>query len=82
MTSLKFCSSIYKATGVTSPRGWPRSNFVLVFMGDWGDETEGCPVEGLTCIAIAVSNVAIRGILLAMAQDVFLSYCVVNSPAP
>ncbi|XP_068702494.1 uncharacterized protein [Montipora foliosa] len=45
-------------------------------------ETEGCLVEGLTLIAIAVSNVAIWGILLAIAQDVFLSYCVINFSAP
>ena len=45
-------------------------------------ETEGCLVEGLTLIVIAVSNVAIWGILLAIAQDVFLSYCVINFSAP
>jgi len=45
-------------------------------------ETEGCLVEGLTRIAIPVSNVAIWGILLAIAQDVFLSYCVINLSAP
>ena len=36
----------------------------------------------LTHIAIAVSNVAIWGILLAIAQDVFLNYCVINFSAP
>ena len=45
-------------------------------------KTEGCLVEGLTLIAIAVSNVAIWGILLAIAHDVFLSYCVINLSAP
>ena len=43
VTSLKFCSSIYGATGVTSPRGWPRSNFVLVFMERLGWRDRGLP---------------------------------------
>ena len=45
-------------------------------------ETEACLFEGLSGIAIAVSNVAIWGILLAIAQDVFLNYCVINFSAP
>ena len=45
-------------------------------------ETEGCLVEGLILSATAVSNVAIWGILLAIAQDDFLSYRVNSSFAP
>ena len=41
-------------------------------------ETEGCLVERLILSATAVSNAAIWGILLAIAQDVFLSYCVIS----
>lgn len=45
-------------------------------------ETEGCLVEGLILSETAVSNVAIWGILLAIAQDDFLSYCVNSFFAP
>ena len=38
-------------------------------------ETEGCLVECLIPSTTAVSNVAVWGILLATAQDIFLSYC-------
>ena len=46
MTSLKFCSSFYGATGVTLLKfcftfygvtGVTLSNFVLVLWSDWGD---------------------------------------------
>ena len=45
-------------------------------------EAEGCLVEGLIPSTTAVSNKAIWGYFGAIAQDVFLSYCVINFLAP